>query len=111
MGGLGGAGDSKPSFDDLEPATDSDDEELPDLVWLKRHFEQNQACVMKADIDLCWMDQPVIWLLFQSNLHTISEETFSLCVGEVTIIFRTMFTPFYIHSSSDIARPNLLPNG
>jgi len=32
MGGLGGAGDSKPSFDDLEPATDSDDEELPDLV-------------------------------------------------------------------------------
>ncbi|KAJ1522562.1 hypothetical protein ONE63_001748 [Megalurothrips usitatus] len=32
MGGLGGAGGDKPSFDDLDPATDSDDEELPDLV-------------------------------------------------------------------------------
>ncbi|CAG2055677.1 unnamed protein product [Timema podura] len=31
MGGLGGAGDSKPSFDDLEAESDSDDEELPDL--------------------------------------------------------------------------------
>lgn len=32
MGGLGGGGgDSKPSFDDLEPESDSDDEELPDL--------------------------------------------------------------------------------
>ncbi|PSN41938.1 hypothetical protein C0J52_06425 [Blattella germanica] len=32
MGGLGGGGgDSKPSFDYLEPESDSDDEELPDL--------------------------------------------------------------------------------
>jgi hypothetical protein len=31
MGGLGGGGDSKPSFGDLEPESDSDDEELPDL--------------------------------------------------------------------------------
>jgi hypothetical protein len=32
MGGLGGGSDdSKPSFDDLEPESDSDDEELPDL--------------------------------------------------------------------------------
>ncbi|XP_026272634.1 co-chaperone protein daf-41 [Frankliniella occidentalis] len=31
MGGLGG-GEDKPSFDDLEAGTDSDDEELPDLV-------------------------------------------------------------------------------
>lgn len=30
MGGLGG-GDSKPNFDDLDPESDSDDEELPDL--------------------------------------------------------------------------------
>lgn len=34
MGGLGGGGgDSKPSFEDLEPESDSDDEELPDLEW------------------------------------------------------------------------------
>lgn len=32
MGGLGGADNGKPSFDDLDPDTDSDDEELPDLV-------------------------------------------------------------------------------
>lgn len=31
MGGLGGAGDGKPSFDDLEGESDSDDEGLPDL--------------------------------------------------------------------------------
>lgn len=30
MGGLGG-GDSKPNFDDLDPESDSDDEEIPDL--------------------------------------------------------------------------------
>jgi len=33
MGGLGGGGDSKPSFNDLDPESDSDDEELPDLEW------------------------------------------------------------------------------
>lgn len=26
-----GGGDNKPSFDDLEPESDSDDDELPDL--------------------------------------------------------------------------------
>lgn len=31
MGGLGGGGDSKPVFDDLDAESDSDDEELPDL--------------------------------------------------------------------------------
>jgi len=31
MGGLGGGGDSKPSFNDLDPESDSDDEEIPDL--------------------------------------------------------------------------------
>jgi len=31
MGGLGGGGDAKPSFNDLDPESDSDDEELPDL--------------------------------------------------------------------------------
>lgn len=31
MGGLGGGGESKPSFNDLDPESDSDDEELPDL--------------------------------------------------------------------------------
>ncbi|XP_066994826.1 prostaglandin E synthase 3 isoform X1 [Anabrus simplex] len=31
MGGLGGGGDNKPSFDDLDAESDSDDEELPDL--------------------------------------------------------------------------------
>nr|BAN20316.1 conserved hypothetical protein [Riptortus pedestris] len=30
MGGLGG-GDSKPSFDDLDPLEDSDDDDMPDL--------------------------------------------------------------------------------
>jgi len=39
MGYLGGAGDSKPNFDDLDDAgdeagsPDSDDDEMPDLEW------------------------------------------------------------------------------
>ncbi|XP_071451474.1 prostaglandin E synthase 3 isoform X1 [Hetaerina americana] len=31
MGGLGAGDDGKPNFDDLEPESDSDDEEIPDL--------------------------------------------------------------------------------
>ena len=31
MGGFGGGGDGKPSFDDLDGEEDSDDEAIPDL--------------------------------------------------------------------------------